>query len=279
MTSRVEHTDVGAYALGLLEEDDKRAFEAHLYECPPCRAELQDLAGVAVALDGLGPLTDEPPARHAGARVEPRGGAHGGARGQGFDEGFDEGLGEPRWAARGAAPGEAGVVDLMRRRRAADRRTRRGTVVIGLAAAVTLVAGGLTVGMQLSGGMSASQVATGQDPHMGPAEQFYADGDPVAGVGAGGVNGGLVVESKAWGTHAALKLAGVKGPLECELVSVSKSGVRRVMTGWSVPPAGYGVPGQPQPLYMHGGSASPLDDIDRFEVVTTTGRRLLTVDV
>mgnify|MGYP001329640511 CR=1 FL=1 len=30
MSSPVEHTDVGAYALGLLEEDDRRAFEAHL---------------------------------------------------------------------------------------------------------------------------------------------------------------------------------------------------------------------------------------------------------
>ncbi|MDF2704910.1 zf-HC2 domain-containing protein [Nonomuraea muscovyensis] len=259
MTSRVEHTDVGAYALGLLEEDDKRAFEAHLYVCPACRAELQDLAGVAMALDGLGPLEDEPPVRRAGTRSEP--------------------YGDARGDTRGDTRGEAEVVDLMRRRRAADRRTRRGTVVIGLAAAVTLVAGGLTVGMQLSGGMSATQVATGQDPHMGPAEQFYADGSPVAGVGVGGVNGGLVVESKAWGTHAALRLAGVKGPLECELVSVSKAGVRRVMTGWSVPPAGYGVPGQPQPLYMHGGSPSPLAEIDRFEVVTTTGKKLLTVEV
>jgi hypothetical protein len=30
---------------------------------------------------------------------------------------------------------------------------------------------------------------------------------------------------------------------------------------------------------MHGGSASPLAEIDRFEVVTTTGRKLLTVEV
>ncbi|WP_113703034.1 anti-sigma factor family protein [Nonomuraea lactucae] len=248
MNFQVEHTDVGAYALGLLEEDDKRAFEAHLYVCPSCRAELADLAGVAGALDGLGPLDDEPAA--------PRG--------------------EP------AAPrGEAEVVDMMRRRRAADRRTRRGTVMIGLAAAVTLVAGGLTVGMQVGSGGMSSPAASGMpsDAHMGPAEQFYADGRPVAGTGAGGVNGGLVVESKAWGTHAALKLAGVKGPLECELVSVSKSGVRRVMTGWSVPAAGYGVPGQPRPLYMHGGSPSPLHEIDRFEVVTTTGKKLLTVEV
>ncbi|SEF83549.1 Putative zinc-finger [Thermomonospora echinospora] len=44
------HTDVGAYALGLLEEDDRRAFEAHLAGCAACRAELAGLAGVADAL-------------------------------------------------------------------------------------------------------------------------------------------------------------------------------------------------------------------------------------
>lgn len=110
MTSRVEHTDVGAYALGLLDDDDKAAFEEHLATCPPCAAELADLSGVAGALVGIGPLED---------------------------------LGPP------PSRGEAEVVDLMRRKRAADRRARRGTIVIGMAAAVTLVAGGLTIGTQL----------------------------------------------------------------------------------------------------------------------------------
>ncbi|MEV0151745.1 MULTISPECIES: zf-HC2 domain-containing protein [unclassified Nonomuraea] len=240
MTSQVEHTDVGAYALGLLDNDDKAAFEEHLATCPPCAAELADLSGVAGALVGIGPLDD---------------------------------LGPP------PSRGEAEVVDLMRRKRTADRRARRGTIVIGLAAAVTLVAGGLTVGTQLGDSGAPPPVAAGHHDHLGPAEQFYADGTPVAGTGARGVTGGLVIESKAWGTHAALKLSGVKGPLECELVSVSKSGERRVMTGWAVPSAGYGVPGQPDPLYTHGGSPYPLEQIDHFEVVTTKGEKLLTVNV
>ncbi|GAA2311080.1 anti-sigma U factor RsuA [Nonomuraea roseoviolacea subsp. roseoviolacea] len=240
MTSRVEHTDVGAYALGLLDDDDKAAFEEHLATCPPCAAELADLSGVAGALVGIGPLED---------------------------------LGPP------PSRGEAEVVDLMRRKRAADRRARRGTIVIGMAAAVTLVAGGLTIGTQLGDSGAPAVAASGQHNHLGPAEQFYADGTPVAGTGAAGVTGGLVIESKAWGTHAALKLSGVKGPLECELVSVSKSGQRRVMTGWAVPPAGYGVPGQPEPLYTHGGSPDPLEKIDHFEVVTSAGQKLLTVNV
>ncbi|MEU6710352.1 zf-HC2 domain-containing protein [Nonomuraea sp. NPDC046802] len=235
MTSRVEHTDVGAYALGLLEEDDRQAFEAHLLGCAPCRAELSDLAGVASALDGIGPVEDPRP------------------------------------------PSPEPVIDLLRRTKVSDKRTRRGTFVIGLAAAITLVAGGLTIGTQLSGGGAPQVAAQGHGHDMGPAEQFYADGKPIDGKGIDGVTGGLVVESKGWGTHAALKLAGVKGPLECELVSVSKSGDRRIMTGWSVPPAGYGVPGSPDPLYMHGGSATPLKDVDHFEVVTSAGKKLLTI--
>lgn len=234
MNARIEHTDVGAYALGLLDDGDRAAFEEHLATCQPCAAELSELSGMAGMLTGLGPIEDE-------------------------------------------LPQEAEVIDLLRRRKAADRRTRRGTLVIGVAAAVTLVAGGITVGTAMSGG--APPPVAGHAHDAGPAEQFYAEGRPVSGVGVEGVSGGLVYESKGWGTHAALKLGGVKGPLECELVAVSKTGQRRVMTGWAVPPSGYGVAGQPDPLYMHGGSPLNPDQIDRFEVTTSTGKTLLTVDI
>ncbi|MFI6292238.1 anti-sigma factor family protein [Nonomuraea sp. NPDC050790] len=236
MSARVEHTDVGAYALGLLEADDKRAFEAHLTTCRACTAELAELSGMAGVLTGMGPIEPEEDRR-----------------------------------------GEGEVVDLLRRRKAADRRTRRGTVIIGVAAAVTLVAGGIAVGSGLGG--PSSPIAVGGTHHgTGPAEQFYEEGTPAGGVGAEGVTGGVVYESKGWGTHAALKLEGVRGPLECELIAVSTTGERKAMTGWAVPPAGYGVNGQP-PLYMHGGSPWNPERIDRFEVVTATGETLLTVDI
>ncbi|GAA3099848.1 zf-HC2 domain-containing protein [Nonomuraea salmonea] len=87
MTSRVEHTDVGAYALGLLDEDDRLAFEAHLLGCNSCRYELHELSGVANVLNGIGPVEDPYPlpvtARTTwwaccGARRRPTGGRAGG---------------------------------------------------------------------------------------------------------------------------------------------------------------------------------------------------------
>jgi putative zinc finger protein len=57
------HTDVGAYALGLLEPEDRRAFEEHLAGCPACAAELAELSGMKDLLTGLGPVpsaTEEP---------------------------------------------------------------------------------------------------------------------------------------------------------------------------------------------------------------------------
>ena len=41
-----QHTDVGAYALGLLEPADRQEFERHLAGCPDCAAELAELAGM-----------------------------------------------------------------------------------------------------------------------------------------------------------------------------------------------------------------------------------------
>jgi hypothetical protein len=58
-----EHTDVGAYALGLLEPRDRQAFEEHLAGCPACAAELAELSGMKTLLSDLGPVeepADEP---------------------------------------------------------------------------------------------------------------------------------------------------------------------------------------------------------------------------
>jgi hypothetical protein len=113
MSSQVEHTDVGAYALGLLEPDDRRAFEAHLRACGFCQAELREMGSMAEALSGIDPVEAEPP-------------------------------GEP---ARPPAP----VIDLVRRKQARDRRTRRVAYAAGAAAAAALVAVGIGVGTTLGG--------------------------------------------------------------------------------------------------------------------------------
>ncbi|GAA0217919.1 hypothetical protein GCM10009527_012530 [Actinomadura nitritigenes] len=113
MSSQVEHTDVGAYALGLLEAGDRRAFEEHLRGCGLCQAELREMGAVAEALSGIDPAEAEPP-------------------------------GEP---ARPPAP----VIDMVRRRQARDRRTRRAAYAAGAAAAAALVAIGVGVGTTLGG--------------------------------------------------------------------------------------------------------------------------------
>jgi predicted anti-sigma-YlaC factor YlaD len=61
------HTDVGAYSLGLLEQQDREAFEEHLAVCPSCAAELAELTPVAELLRGIEPVeaAGEPPAETA----------------------------------------------------------------------------------------------------------------------------------------------------------------------------------------------------------------------
>lgn len=53
----------GAYVLGALSDDDRRAYEAHLRECDACAASVRDLQELPAALATVSPaaLSDEPP--------------------------------------------------------------------------------------------------------------------------------------------------------------------------------------------------------------------------
>jgi len=57
----VQHTDVASYSLGLLQDDDRRAFEAHLAECESCTAELAEFAAMASLFSGVDPVESPPP--------------------------------------------------------------------------------------------------------------------------------------------------------------------------------------------------------------------------
>ncbi|WP_141577892.1 anti-sigma factor [Actinomadura sp. WMMA1423] len=239
MSSQVEHTDVGAYALGLLEEGDRRAFEAHLRGCGSCQVELRELSGAAGALSGLSPAAAGP-------------------------------VPEPGWADRGGDPSvpPAPVIDMMRRRRRDDRRFRRGAYVAGSAAAAAALAAGIGIGAAVNEEGPApkppvTQAITG--------EKFHAAN---AGNGASGTVG---LVDKGWGTQVGLELSGIRGPLKCHLEAVSRDGERSVVAGWSVPDKGYGVPGQPKPLVMQGGTGLARQQIDHFEVRLDDGGTLLKI--
>ena len=215
-----EHIDVGAYALGLLEDEDSTAFEAHLARCPSCHAELAEFTPMKALLTGLGPVED-----------------------------LD------------------GVADLLSKRAAASRRRVRWTVAVGAAACVAALGGGLAAGFAVAP----------NNPPPGTAVlagQLHSATNPQT-----GVTGTVGLVTKTWGTYVSLDLAGVHGPLECELIAVSKTGERRVVTGWVVGVPGDGVPGHPAHLLVQGGTAISAANLARFDVIVVNGKTLLSIPV
>jgi len=240
MSSQVEHTDVGAYALGLLEEGDRLAFEAHLRGCGSCQAELGELSGAAGALSGLSPAAGPIP-----------------------DGAGREGAGEP------SAP-PAPVIDMMRRRRRADQRFRRGAYLAGAAAAAAALAAGIGIGTAVDDEAPPPKPPVAQSL---TGQRFHAAN---AGTGASGT---VALVDKGWGTQVGLELRGIRGPLKCHLEAVSRTGERSVVAGWSVPDKGYGVPGQPKPLVMQGGTGLSRQQIGHFEVRLDGGGTLLRIPI
>jgi Putative zinc-finger len=232
----VAHTDVGAYALGLLEEDDRRAFEDHLGGCTSCAAELGGLGGMRSLLAGIGPVE--------------------------VDAEEPEDL-------------SGNIADLVDRRRREDRRRRRGTLVIGLAAGVALVAGGVTAGSAI-----VSPGGAGEHQHGSPAADVLARGvrhsatDP-----ATHAVGIVATRAQPFGTEVGLDLSNVRGPLTCRLVAVTRSGQQQPVTEWAVPPKGYGVPGSLAHLQVHGAISVKPSDVTRYDVLVEGGGRLVTIPV
>ena len=220
-----DHIDVGAYALGLLEDRDKAVFEAHLATCSSCTAELSTLSPVTDLLKGLEPVE------------------------------------LPGDAEAAQAP-----ADLLRRRAEASRRRVRWQIAVGAAACVAALGGGVVVGIAATTHHTQGTVAlTGQ---------LHSATDP-----ATGVTGTVGLVPKTWGTQVTLDLAHVRGPVECQLIAVSKTGELKVVSGWFVPAPGDGVPGHPAHLLVQGSTAIPLANLARFEVRVVQGQTLLTIPV
>ncbi len=252
-----EHETVGAYALGILDDAEATAFEAHLATCEWCAQQLDELAGMEPMMAALADLPGAgTPAIAESLTAKP----------------------SPRLSEK--------LVDEVAERRASKRR--RNFYLVGTAAA--LIIGGPFAAVATTGGgggddgggrkTEASQEQTGS-----PAESaFAAMPDRVTATDpATEVSATVALEKKAWGTEAVLELKNVKGPEKCSLIAVGKNGERETLSSWTVPDWGYGIPDATtekakKPLYVHGGAAFDPNQIDHFEVMTFDGERLVEVD-
>jgi hypothetical protein len=237
----VQHTDVGAYALGLLEQPDARAFETHLASCPACHEELGALRGLAATLDGLPPIAEDP--------------------------------------VPAPAPAPAIVSDLLRRRRRLGRKRRVSQALVGVAAGLVLMGGSAGLGITVGADRDEAP-PTVERPAEAGVDALFRNSRPIAATDARtGISGTVAMRNMQWGSLIGMRLSKVRGPLQCELVAVDRAGREHVVSGWSVPPKGYGLPGSPmQRLTLQGATALSPEEITGFHVRTIgDGRTLLTI--
>ncbi|WUI01306.1 hypothetical protein OHR68_05640 [Spirillospora sp. NBC_00431] len=143
--------------------------------------------------------------------------------------------------------------------------TRRRVRLLLAAAAVALFTGGVLIGTAQGGGDAIPADLRGWGEIRSASDSET------------GLEAVAAVQSKGWGTHVALDLGNLKGPLNCRLVAVSAKGEESVVTGWAVPARGYGAIGSSDHLQVHGGIAIPLTDLDRLVVRADGVGDLLTI--
>lgn len=276
------HDAVGAYVLGVLDDADASAFEAHLAGCDICAAHLEEFSGMepmlallaevpAPALPSPGAV-DMPGARTPAEERDSRSGP----------PPMPVPVPVPVVPAPPAPRLLGGLLDEVAAKRAARRR--RGMYLV--AAVAALVIGGPAVAFVITSDDTGGGTAAPHPHPTSPAEDafFHHMDEKLRGTDATtGVAATVGVERKGWGTHTVLELKNVKGPLKCSLIAVSKTGEREVVTSWAVPEWGYGIPDSPQkasrnPLYVHGGAAMDRNEIDHFEVRTFDDKKLVEID-
>ncbi|GGT14749.1 RNA polymerase subunit sigma [Streptomyces chromofuscus] len=246
-----EHETVGAYALGILDDAEATAFEAHLATCEWCAQQLDELAGMEPMLAALADLPGTgTPSIGESLSARP----------------------SPRLAEK--------LVDEVAERRAQKRR--RGMYMV--AAAAALIVGGPLVSVAATGGDDSGGGNRPLQASSPAQEAFRKMPDRVTATDPRtAVSATVAMQEKAWGTDAVLELKNVKGPEKCSLIAVGKNGERETLSNWSVPNWGYGLSGATSeqaknPLYIQGGAAFSPNEIDHFEVMTFDGDLLVEID-
>ncbi|WP_128378602.1 anti-sigma factor family protein [Streptomyces cavernae] len=247
------HETVGAYALGILDDAEATQFEAHLATCEWCAQQLDELAGMEPMLAQLADL----PSAHGGTPA----------------------LGEQLAARPSQRLSDRLAVEVTNQR---AKKSRRNFFMLAASAVLGLggVAGGFAAA---SGGDSGSNPpvagSSAQKDFTTLSDKATAT-DPTTKVSAT-----VAMASRPWGTQTVVELSNVEGPNKCALVAVSKNGTRETLSSWAVPKWGYGLANATDergrsPLYVNGGAAMSMNEIDHFEVVSLEDdKKLVTVDV
>lgn len=138
---------------------------------------------------------------------------------------------------------------------AGRRRAGRRRLALVAAAVVLAVSGPALVAAGSSGG-----------PAGGVRTQRWAGTDRVSGAAAV-----VTAADHEWGTAVALEVVRIPVAGVCALIAVGRDGSEETVGSWSAGAAGDG------PVEVSGGAALRPEGIDRFEVRTADGRRLVTV--
>lgn len=241
MTEPTRHTDVGAYALGVLEAAEAARFEEHLAECPECAVELEGLMDLPPLLAGF---------KESGAALPEPG---------------------PRLLDR-LIVDVTGVRRVQRTRRLLFAAAASVLVVTGPLAAVVVTSqddsghNGTSAARQMyEHGDKYSAV----DPVTRAAASVSLESKPW------GTHVALKLGNVTGPETCALVAVGHNGQEQTVTtwaVPPSGYGMDKGVDSKSYPEG-------KEPLYTHGGTAFNRKDIARFEVRTLAGKHLATVNV
>ncbi|WP_053849492.1 zf-HC2 domain-containing protein [Streptomyces sp. NRRL B-24085] len=215
MRSLERHRDVGAYALGVLDEAEAFRFEDHLMECPRCAAHVTEFGPVTRQMMLYRRATPRP--------VHPM-----------------------------AQPGPQ-LLGRLLTEVATRNRARRRRLLYAVAASVVLAVGGSTLAMTTDADAARTTSVEATDARSGVWAQ-------------------VTTEDEDWGTQVELKVKDESGPRSCHLVAISHDGTEETVTGWNA--TGHGTGDD----VMMGSSTFHTDQIDHYEVRTSNGEHLVTLE-
>lgn len=233
-----EHPEfLGAYVLGLVDDDERAAIEAHLDTCPACRAEVAELSGLSDVL-----ATAPPDAVLADLAAL---------------EAADAPTGFP-------ATDDLLLQRTLREMRRETGRSRRLRLVTA-AAAVVAVAGLAGVG----GAVLGSDEGGGQPPvavEQGTRTLTATD------AGTGVELTARIIPATAW-TRLNVSVKGVEPGTLCQIVAVAADGRRDVAGSWVVATPKPGA----RRAGIDGSTSIAPDELAGVEIVDGTGKLLVGV--